>query len=315
MRTYRLLLILLIATIWPLGGVPAAAELQFGSYTTDQFRSYWYQRGAEISRFALEQARYGDIHTGDAVLVFVTEPLNPARQVKADEPRPENVPVLKLNAVRKFFTGIYPYSIMTSVFTPIDTRQYPLPLKISTSVQEWCGHVYTQLNLREDAYRIRMYSYFEEEGDRDFQVDRTLPEDAVWTLMRIAPQALPQGTFAMLPGTVYARLMHRPLAPRRATAVLAPSDEKSPEGRPLVRYEIVFPDEKRTLRIFFERDFPYRIQKWEEAYPGLRGGDSAIMTTRAVRTHTVMDAYWQHNGNTDRRLLRKLGLGPRELSD
>jgi len=43
------------------------------TYTRDQFQDYWYNHGAEISRFELRQMRYGEIHDGDAVLVFVTE--------------------------------------------------------------------------------------------------------------------------------------------------------------------------------------------------------------------------------------------------
>ena len=58
----------------------------FGTYTPDQFQDYWYNHGAEISRFTLQQMRYGEIHEGDAVLVFVTEEIIPALQVKADYP-------------------------------------------------------------------------------------------------------------------------------------------------------------------------------------------------------------------------------------
>ena len=124
-----------------------------GSYTAKQFHEYWYTMGAEISRYSLNQARYGEMHAGDAVLVFVTERMNPVIQIKADNPGPVDIPVLKLNAVRKFFTGIYPYSIMTSVFAPVDPEKYPLPLKISSSTQEWCGHVYTQMNLKDGNYQ------------------------------------------------------------------------------------------------------------------------------------------------------------------
>lgn len=287
----------------------------FGTYTPDQFQDYWYNHGAEISRFTLQQMRYGEIHEGDAVLVFVTEEINPALQVKADYAGPENVPILKLNAVRKFYTGIYPYSIMTSIFSPVDMQKYPLPLKINSSTQEWCGQVYTQMNLIEDEYRVRMHSYFEEEGDRDFNIKDSVPEDAIWTMMRIAPDALPRGEFFMIPGTVYARLAHRPLMSQKVVASLDTVNEKSLEGKPLVRYEIVFAAEQRTVRIFFEKEFPYRIQKWEESYRGLAGTGAKVMTTRAIRTHTIMDAYWQHHGNRDRALLKKLGLDARELGN
>jgi len=313
MMTHRTLIIILIAAMLTAPSVYSSEPFQFGTYTPDQFHDYWYNQGAEISRFALQQVRYGEIHAGDAVLVFVTEPMNPARQVKADQPGPQSIPVLKLNAVRKFFTGIYPYSIMTSIFTPVDTQTYPLPLKITSSTQEWCGQVYTQMNLRDDTYRVRMQSYFEKEGDQEFNLESDVPEDAIWTMMRIAPQNLPQGTFSMIPGTVYVRLVHHALKPQKALAALKVIAGKSLEGNTLVRYEINFPEEERTLRIDFEQDFPYRIQKWEESYRGLGGMRANIMTTSATRTHTLMDAYWQHHGNRDRALLKKLGLSAREM--
>jgi hypothetical protein len=312
----RLITLVLLAAINGTAlGATSFDQTQFGTYTSAQFRDYWYNYGAEISRFDLHQMRYGEIHRGDAVLVFVTEEMNPAIQVKADKHRQENIPILKLNFVRKFFTGIYPYSIMASIFSPVDLQKYPLPLKISTSTQEWCGNVYTQMNLQKDQYRVILHSYFEKEGDRDFEIKSAIPEDAIWNFIRIAPQDLPLGEFLMIPGTVYARLVHHSLEPQKAVAELEPVEEKSLEGNPLVRYELNLPGEQRTLRIFFEKDFPYRIQKWEESYPGLAGAAGKELTTRAVRTHTIMDAYWLHHKNKDRVFLKKLGLGAREMGN
>ncbi len=288
-------------------------KINFTGYTRNQFRDYWYSLGAEISRFSLEQVRYGEIHKGDAVLVFVTEEFNPAIQIKADKSRPDNVPVLKLNFVRKFFTGIYPYSILTSVFSPVDFRNYPLPMKISSSTQEWCGHAYTQLNLNDDRYRVRMHSYFEKEGDQDFRLKSYVPEDAIWNMIRIAPDTLPLREFLLIPGTVYARLAHRQLAPRKAVATLKKIAGKSLENNPLVLYEIDIPAEQRTLRIVFEEKFPYRIQKWEESYRSMAAMGGKLMTTRAVRSHTILDPYWQHHRNQDRVMLKKLGLNAREM--
>ena len=312
----KIRLILICGALW-LGLIAIKAQsyqrIDFSAYTPNEFRDYWYSKGAEISRFSLEQVRYGEIHQGDAVLVFVTEEMNPAIQIKADSSRPENIPVLKLNAVRKFFTGIYPYSILTSVFSPVDVQSYPLPLKISSSAQEWCGHAYTQLNLMDDQYRIRMHSYFEKEGDQDFKIKSYVPEDAIWNMIRLAPDKLPLGEFLIIPGTVYARLAHRSLALREAFAVLTEIAGKSLEGVPLVRYEVDIPAEQRTLRIVFEKKFPYRIQKWEETYRSMASMGNNLMTTRAFRSHTIMDPYWQHHRNQDRVLLKKLGLNAREM--
>ena len=113
------------------------------------FGDYWYRGKAEVTSYRLQQARYGQIREGDAVLIFVTEPFSESRHVKLDRPGEaggDAVTVLKLNATRKFLTGIYPYSMMTSVFTPIDANSDARAIKITTSSQEWCGHTFTQLN-------------------------------------------------------------------------------------------------------------------------------------------------------------------------
>ena len=279
--------------------------------TSEQIKNYWYPKGAELSRFELAQSRYGEIHRGDAVLVFVTESLNPALQVKAERPQSVSVPVLKLNATRKFFTGIYPYSVMTSVFAPIDTARYPLPLKLSFSSQEWCGHVYAQLNLRQGIYEGAQHSYFEKEADRQFSLDGILSEDALWTLIRISPSRLPLGRTRLLPGLFYSRVSHQPVAPEKATTELEPADSLSSEGNPLVAYIVRFERSRRVLKILFERDFPHRIQSWEDSSPTPARFGGQHLVTRAQRTHTLMIDYWNRHHNQDRRLLTKLGLASR----
>jgi hypothetical protein len=283
------------------------------NHTRQQFRNYWYPKGAEISRFSLKQSRYGEIHEGDAVLIYVTESMNPKIQVKADNPGHADVPILKLNATRKFFTGIYPYSMMTSIFAPVDAQLYRVPLKISSSTQEWCGNVYTQMNLQGEEYHVKSYSYFEKEADRSFFVKSYFPEDAIWTTIRIAPINLPRGEFFLIPGSAYTRLSHRPLQPIRALGSLQAAKGQSLEGKPLVSYEVQFPTENRTLKIYFETEFPFRIQGWEDTYR-VSGKKPGILTTSATRTHTILIDYWNHNHNTDRKLLNRLGLGDRELA-
>ncbi len=112
-----------------------------------EFKDYWYSGKAEITSYKLEQARYGEIHRGYDVLVFVTEDFSKQNHVKIDDPeraRGDAVKVLKLNKIKKFGTGIYDYSMMDSVFTPVRKDDYPNTLKISSSTQEWCGHTYKQ---------------------------------------------------------------------------------------------------------------------------------------------------------------------------
>lgn len=173
-----------------------------------EFNDYWYNGTAEITRYQLEQARYGEIHEGDAVLIFVTEDFLTNQQVKYEGgPRDQAVPILKLNFTKKFFTGIYPYSMMSSIFTPVDATQSTY--KVSTSSQEWCGHSFSQLNLRKNKYEGLLRSYFQAEGDRSFSLKKAWLEDEVWSKIRLNPTQLPVGDIEMIPGTQFLRLRHR----------------------------------------------------------------------------------------------------------
>ena len=86
----------------------------------ETFDRIWFRGKAEVTRYELRQARYGQVHEGDAVLVFVTEDFLADKQVKKEHGKGKAGPVLKLNFTKKFNTGIYPYSLMTSTFTDIN---------------------------------------------------------------------------------------------------------------------------------------------------------------------------------------------------
>ncbi len=293
MRTFLMTLALLAPT--------------FGQADSTEFNGYWHAGKAELSSYTLEQARYGELHAGTAVLVFVTESMNPKTQVKADRPGPDSVPVLKLNFTRKFNTGIYPYSVMTSIFAPEPRTGSDLPLKISTSVQEWCGHVFVQLNRRQTGYAVESRSYFESEGDKGFMVGDAFPEDAIFTRARPAPKTLPVGDFSMLPGTLYTRLKHRPLKAVPVKAALEEVVETGEAGAKLNAYTVHFTREGRVLRVLFERNFPHRIEGWTDSYPPIFGS-KAPLVSRAKRKHTIREPYWNLHGNAHRAQRTRLGL-------
>ena len=277
----RFIFLLILSTGMVFGGI-AQSQPTLINPTIETFNAYWYPKGAEISRFTLEQARYGEIHQGDAVFIFVTESMIPGIQVKADQPDDGDIPVLKLNAVRKFFTGIYPYSVMTSVFSPVDFRNRPLPLKITFSGQEWCGQVWAQLNLKEDAYQVQSYSYFEKEADQRFLIENAVSEDSLWNRIRLAPATLPVGRFHMIPGILYSRFRHAGLSPLPAEAHLTSSRKRSLEGHPLTEYRIRVPQHGRTLVILFETAFPHRIQGWTDTYPDGVGDGARRLTLSLI---------------------------------
>ncbi len=306
-----LLLGLCGCSVSPGGGSGKGADMASVLPDATSFADYWYPHGAEISRYRLSQARYGEVHPGDAVLIFVTENFDPGMQVKYEGSTPEAdgaEAILKLNVSKSFVTGIYPYQMMSSIFAPLDLERFPLPLKITTSSQEWCGHTWTQLNLQEDKlYRVRQFSYFQSEGDVDEEVAAPHSEEGIWTRLRIAPDTLPVGELRMIPATFYIRFSHRPIQAERVTASLEEEEGRGMNGEPLRRYTLHYPELGRTLAIRFWRAFPHVIEGWEETGPAA-AGDSRLLTTSAERTHSMMLDYWNRNSPEDRELRRQLGL-------
>ena len=269
--------------------------------SAQEFRQYWYQGKAELTRYSLEQARYGEIHKGEAVLIFVTEPFLSDKQVKLESGKsPDAVSVLKLNLTKKFFTGIYPYSLMTSVFSPVDFQKQRT-LKVTSSTQEWCGQTYSQLNFRDNGYKALLHSYFQDEADQNLTLKGTWLEDEIWTRIRIAPETLPVGNLEMVPALQYVRLAHVDLKVEPVTA------QTKKEGKTQV-YTLQYKNLKRSLIIRYDAAFPYTIQSWEEKSPGGFKPDAPILTTRAVKTHSIMLDYWNKHGVSDAPFRQKLGL-------
>jgi hypothetical protein len=268
---------------------------------------YWYQGEAEISSYELSQNRYADTHPGEAVMIFVTEDFLTGKQVKDEFPLTTNsIKVLKNNQLRKFPTGIYDYSMMTSVFTPVRASEFPYTLKVSTSSQEWCGHTYMQINKEKRRYRMRLHSYFEEEADQMTEAPLAILEDELYNRIRINPEGLPTGELELFPGTMYCRLTHTPFEAQPATATLDAYEGNTFEGEKLRAYRLSYPDQRRTLEIVFEAEPPYIIVGWTDTYPSLF--DGALRTTIAKRKRTLLDPYWKHNSLKDMSLRQKLKI-------
>lgn len=274
---------------------------------SEEFKNYWYDGKAEITSYKLEQARYGELHEGYAVLVFVTEDFSKSKQVKLDDPQSakgDDVKVLKLNRIKKFDTGIYRYSMMDSVFTPIYIGEYPNTLKITSSSQEWCGNTFTQLNLDDNGYEVRSFSYFESEGDDKFSLQKEILEDELWARIRLAPDSLPVGRIKIIPATMASRLTHKELEVEIAEASL----EQNADDSNLMDYKLVYDDSGRSMEIAFSKTFPYEILSWEETYKSGFGKNAKTLTTKATKNKVLITDYWNKNEPADRALRKELGL-------
>lgn len=287
----------------------SSADSNAAAPDREAFNQYWYAGKAELTRYALEQARYGETHKGDAVLIFVTEDFLTDKQVKYEfGDRQKVTSVVKLNLTKKFNTGLYPYSLMTSVFTPADGVSPSL--KVTSSSQEWCGHTFMQLNQRGKKLDVQLRSYFQNEGDQNFQLDVALLEDEVWTKIRLAPQSLPTGDIQIIPGTLFSRLRHEPLKVEKASATMASDNDASLSPDELQVYTMDYESIERKLVIKFEKKFPHRIVAWEESNVSGFGPDAKMMTTRAVKTHSILSDYWNRHNVADAPLRQELGLQP-----
>ena len=257
------------------------------------FKSYWFDGTAELSSYQLTQSRYGAPREGHAVLIYVTEDFLVKEQVKANKKSKASQMVLKLNRTKKFNTGIYPYSIMSSVFTQLGQTK-PLA-KITTSVQEWCGQAYTQLN-RKERLEISSHSYFEGEADQDLSLRDTLTEDELWNWIRTQPNQLPMGTMEIIPSIEFIRLKHKTIKAYNAVGSL----ETSPD---FYTYQLTYSELNRQLSISFSKELPHQILGWEE-----KDLKNPEQITTAKRIKSLKLPYWTLNRLGDERFRDSLGL-------
>ena len=281
----------------PITVEPDSSEVKFTYTPSQEYKDYWFNGTAEISSYVLTQARYGELREGQAVTVFVTEPFSISSNTKADNPSAADPSVLKLNFTKNFNTGIYPYSMMNSSFFPFEDGQHSL--KVSTSVQEWCGQVHMELKNREQ-FQIDIDSYFEGESKSDLKLEKTLLEDDLWSMIRLRPDNLPQGDFEAIPGFFYLRLKHVESKAYKAVGTLSTTDSTS-------TYSVSYPDLNRNLSITYKTEFPHQITGWTEEYP--EGySNPKIMKTEGRLIKSIRSDYWRRNSNQDSVLRDSLGL-------
>jgi len=269
------------------------------------FWDHWGDGRAEVSAYRLETPRYGQSREGRVTLVFVTEPFDDVQRVKPDGGR-EAYQVLKVNEIRDFQTGIYDYNVMTSTFLRLDgAAPWGEPVKVSMTMQEWCGHVYEHVLPREDGLHWTQHSYFDGEADRQLDLGRRpsgVLADALPALVRglLEPEVEP-GTARTVDGLstlVSGRLAHR--TPRWSELTLRVADDTHPMTTPAGTFEVRDTTTRHdgvTTTWHVEVAEPRRIVGWERS-----DGEVAEL----VGTDRL--AYWQRNREGDERALQSLGL-------
>ena len=281
----------------------------------DAFWKRWGDGKAELAGYDLTFPRYGELRHGIAVAVFVTETFSNSARVKSDpgkHPASDEFPVMKLNLVQDFSTGIYDYNLMTSAFValaPVNGRSAGAATKVSFSAQEWCGQVFSEALFDGSAARLTSHSYFDGEADRS----ETLPVAAdaldgdallLWARGFAAPLIDPGGRreVDLVRSLKTARLRHQPVVVERATL-------SRPAGASRITVPAgTFETERRLVEIaggpawtiWVEVAEPHRILQWETT-----DGEKATMLA------SDRLEYWKMHSEADIGALARLGLKPR----
>lgn len=305
--------------------VPAAAD--DAARSPDFGKAFWDHWGdgqAELAGYGLTYPRYGHPRKGTAVTIFVTETFSNRLRVKADSgnhPAGDEFPVLKLNLVQDFPTGIYDYNLMTSTFvavTGVNGRRAGDVTKVSFSSQEWCGHVWQQAAFDRNEVRLTLHSYFDGEADRNDRLPHPadgMSEDALfhWARGLAAPAVGPGESVRvpMLRSLAWCRLEHQPPQWQQAVLTRAAGAEEvqvpagrfaahvmtarieggaSPSGRPSAG---------RTWTFHVEDQPPHRILRWQTS----DGHEGTLLRSARLK-------YWEMNGPQFEQAVEKLGLTP-----
>lgn len=291
----------------------AVACAQDALYSPD-FWKIWGDGQAEVAAYDLTEPHYKAPRRGTVVSIFVSETFSNSARVKSDpgkHPPADEFPVLKLNLVKDFQTGIYDYNDMTSVFVaakPVNSRGIGYPAKVSFSSQEWCGHVYHQLLFDASAVRSMRHSYFDGEGDQQTQLDYPAGGVSADSLLHwargMAEPSLKPGESKdvdLLASLQSNRDKHVAIGWSKAKLSRSSGVQKVtvPAGTFEVEvFEATAGGEKRTY--FVEKAAPRRIVKWEYS-----NGEKAEML-RSVRLK-----YWELNKPGGEAELKKLLLSAR----
>ncbi|MEZ4392016.1 MAG: hypothetical protein R3A48_13040 [Polyangiales bacterium] len=268
---------------------------------SEAFGRQWFSGDAEVNGYRATVPRYGEARNAELVLIYVTEPMSRRTWIKDDDARGDDrVGVLKLNMSLKFTTGIYPYSVLTSVFSPYGDwgRERLSPVKLTLSAQEWCGHVFHGVWPGEDRAVSQLFSYFAQEGESRTELATppgALYEDALLIQLREL-----DGPFAgghdwrgpILPSLWRTRRRHRPLAPEDATITRA---EATVDGVPAHRFTLRYGDFERVIDV--ERGGAHRMLGWRT-----NDGED-VRLTRSARL-----PYWQLNHNADLPRREEIGV-------
>jgi hypothetical protein len=275
----------------------------------DQFNSLWYDGNAEISTYRLTESRYGEQRDGVRIMVFVTEPLRKTTLIKPDIIQPDSLvyKVIKINDLRKFVTGIYDYSVMTSTYSTVIPYGSLKPFSTVKNVftgQEWCGTVFEELLRHNQTFQMQLNSYFESERTSTRQLtvsDSTQAEENLWIVIReLKGTILNPGEskkISVIPSSWSRRKAHVPA--NIVSVLLSKSgNQKTESNIGTIRTTLwTWAQPAGTTKVQVESDWPHRIISWQEP----DGSHGEILSS-------LRAPYWELHKTIDNGYRAKLNL-------
>lgn len=281
----------------------------------DSFYQLWSDGNGEVNSYEIVEERYGEPRKGHAVLVFAAEELDRNTYVKVesdDTPQEDRMYVIKLNHLRKFPTGIYDYSAMTTVFSVAGSHlgHHPFQaVRVVHSTQEWCGQVFHRVDLTARGWEEELRSYFQSEGD----IERVLPaagtdlEDNLWIWAReLGGPVLAPGEskeMELYPSLWELRKIHRSLDSGTVSVTKGKARPYDALGSVHSAFPWSFTVAGRALTIYVEAEGAHRILGWEDS----RGGRGRLVASERL-------PYWQLHDNDDAEVRSRFGLPGSELT-
>ncbi len=273
-----------------------------------KFNSLWYDGNAEISTYSLEQFQYGETRQGTRVMVFVTEPMRLENNIKPDVRLADElmVRVIKLNDHRHFVTGIYDYTVMTSVFTSVENKKpygNMATMKVAFSSQEWCGMVFERIIRKPGRYEGSLYSYFETPGEQSyhFSADKLQTEDNLWIRVReLNGPFLKEGEskeITLLPSRWILRKTHQKDGAVEAVVSKGQSQKRSTSLGEIDVMPFSWTIDTAVTTVWVEKAYPRRIVEFCER----DGSSGKLIVSRR-------EPYWKQSSNEFLHLRQELGL-------
>jgi hypothetical protein len=285
----------------PVPGEPAATSP--ASPNSFAASPLWDDGKAEVDAYDATVRRYGALRSFTAYQIVVKEDFSRRQLVKADpghDPA-DLMPVLKMNQVLAFQTGIYAYHQMASTFFERSTMDL---VKFSLTSFEWCGNSYKEYTRRDGEAALHVHTYWDGQAEATYDLP-VGPDLVLYDQVPLWIRSLPQreGTILALrvvPGQINSK-GPKPAIETGSLRAVAEERLATPAGTfRTLRWELKVAD-RMPDRFWLGREFPHLLVAWDKP----DGGSWRLRWTQRL-------AYWKLNAPGGEKYLLGPASQPRE---